>query len=162
MSLSPFSTLVILSVASQAVAQDCDNKGCALHTMLIVGKGITIIQNFILGPMTNEPSANSAVACFEIILFSSFQISTECKSTAQCCALLPPPLPTSLTRWSAPATGSVSAGVPSTLSARSDYTPFLYLFLLRMILCVLIHYSLENLDLSNIRRGLKYCMQLIS
>ena len=42
----PFFTLVILSITSQAVAQDCDNKGCALHTMLIVGKGITIIQNF--------------------------------------------------------------------------------------------------------------------
>ena len=42
----PFSTLVILSVASQAVAQDCDNKGRALYIVLIVGKGITIIQNF--------------------------------------------------------------------------------------------------------------------
>ena len=42
----PFSTLVILSVTSQAVAQDCDNRGCALHFVLIVGKGITIIQNF--------------------------------------------------------------------------------------------------------------------
>ena len=46
MNLFPFCTLVILIVTSQAVAQECDNKGCALHTMLIVGKGITIIQNF--------------------------------------------------------------------------------------------------------------------
>ena len=46
MSLLPFSILVILSVASQAVAQECDNRGCALHIVLIVGKGIKIIQNF--------------------------------------------------------------------------------------------------------------------
>ena len=102
MTLLPFSTLVILSIASQAVAQDCDNKGCALHIMLIVGKGITIIQNF------------SHFGTFKIVLFSSFQISTECKSTAQCCALLTRPPPTSPTQGSAQATGSVWAGVPST------------------------------------------------